>query len=230
MEVLEQRVKELSQRPVDPVPAETGQRLNELEQTMEDLSQRVEKPPQLLTSGVENSFQSDLVVEESALRPPSQTASEADKDFSSDGDKSLGSESTTTNVENSSDELSELDLAFEQYKIWSLGHRKSSLQIQFAKDNILFLVVLGVVGFGLYLSYIQFKKGDKIEGSLKLGTAGVEVTSSILGILILTFSIGFLYLYLAHVFPIKEVGREIRLPEVNSSRRVPKTVGKTRNS
>jgi hypothetical protein len=52
------------------------------------------------------------------------------------------------------------------------------------------------------------KKGDQSEGSLKIGPAGVEITSSILRIFILAFSIGFFYLYLVHVFPIEEIGEQ----------------------
>lgn len=112
---------------------------------------------------------------------------------------------------------SELASALDEYYLWGLEHRKSTLQLQQIKDNILFVVVLTILGFGLYLSYIQFQKGDRPEGSLKLGPAGVEVTSSMLGIFILAFSIGFFYLYLVHVFQIEEIGQQNLAPPVAPS-------------
>lgn len=102
--------------------------------------------------------------------------------------------------------------AIEDYNIWSLEHRKVALQFQLLKDNILFVIVLAIVSFGLYLAYTQFEKGGQHEGSLKLGPAGVEVTSSILGIFILAFSMGFLYLYLVHVFPLQELEQDNPIP------------------
>lgn len=117
--------------------------------------------------------------------------------------------------------LSELSLALDGYLIWGLGHRKATLQLQLIKDNILFVVVLAILGFGIYLSYIQFQKGDKPEGNLKLGPAGVEITSSILGIFILAFSMGFFYLYLAYVFPIQEIGLQDIVPIPTSSKSTP---------
>lgn len=103
--------------------------------------------------------------------------------------------------------------AFDNYHIWSLQHRKAALQAQLVKDNILFFTTLIIVGFGLYLSYLQFKKSDQVEGTLKLGPTGIEITSSILGIFILAFSVGFFYLYLIHVFPVEEMGQD-NLPPV----------------
>ena len=55
---------------------------------------------------------------------------------------------------------------------------------------------------------MQFNKDNQSKGSLKLGPAGIEITSSVLGVLILGFSTAFLYLYLVHVFPIEEIGQQ----------------------
>lgn len=106
----------------------------------------------------------------------------------------------------------DLNSAWNEYRVWGLKHRKATFQLHLIKDNILFVVVLIILGFGIYLSYIQFKKGDKSEGNLKLGPAGIEITSSILGIFILAFSMGFFYLYLVYVFPIKEIGLQDATP------------------
>ncbi|WP_346294070.1 hypothetical protein [Sphaerothrix gracilis] len=114
-------------------------------------------------------------------------------------------------------EFSNLASELEEYKIWSLKHRKVAIQTQFAKDNVLFFIVLGTVAFGLYLSYIQFTKDEQSEGNLKLGPAGLEITSSILGVFILAFSVSFLYLYLVHVFPIQEGRQDSLSPVINSN-------------
>jgi hypothetical protein len=132
------------------------------------------------------------------------------------GTSSPNSPAATTTQPNATvtlPEIPELSQALSEYYLWGLKHRRATLRLQLIKDNILFVIVLAIVGFGVYLSYIQFKKGDQPEGSLKLGPAGVEVTSSILGIFILAFSIGFFYLYLVHVFPIEEIGQQ-NLPPV----------------
>ena len=55
------------------------------------------------------------------------------------------------------------------------------------------------------------------EGSLELGSVGVEITSSILGIFILAFFMGFFYLYLVHVFQIEEMGQQNVAPTVAPS-------------
>lgn len=104
-----------------------------------------------------------------------------------------------------------LAFAVETYKVWALEHRRRVFQAHLLKDNILFVIVVAVVTFGIFLSYIQFRKSNEIEGSLKLGIGGVEVTSSVLGVFILAFSIGFLYLYLDQVFPIEVIGGAQRI-------------------
>lgn len=114
-------------------------------------------------------------------------------------------------------ESSDLALATKKYNIWRLEHNKALLQWQFAQSNALFFIVFCVVVIGLWFSYIQFKKGDKLEGNLKLGAAGIEITSSVLGVLILGFSVGFLYLYLIHAYPIQGIGQERPSSETTSS-------------
>ena len=102
----------------------------------------------------------------------------------------------------------DVGIAIRDYNMWSMEHRKGSLQAQLIKDNILFVVVLSVVFYGIFISYIQFQKGGQTEAELKLGSGGIEVKSSVLGILILVFSVGFLYMYLQYVFPIQEIATE----------------------
>ncbi|NER80453.1 MAG: hypothetical protein F6K42_12925 [Leptolyngbya sp. SIO1D8] len=81
----------------------------------------------------------------------------------------------------------------------------------FMSSIIIFFVVLTIIGIGLYFSYLQFKlsviqRKDKISPStLKIGRDGFEISSSIIGLLILIISLAFFYLYLENVYPIRVI-------------------------
>ena len=105
----------------------------------------------------------------------------------------------------------DVGIAIRDYNMWSMEHRKGSLQAQLIKDNILFVVVLSVVFYGIFISYIQFQKGGQTEAELKLGSGGIEVKSSVLGILILVFSVGFLYMYYSTYFQFKKLQLKVFL-------------------
>ena len=69
---------------------------------------------------------------------------------------------------------------------------------------------LAFAGIQFYISMKQMSVRKKSEDNqlgsgtnLELSASGIKVTSSVLGIIILAISIGFFYLYLAHVYPIK---------------------------
>lgn len=101
-------------------------------------------------------------------------------------------------------------------------------QRQFAKDSwswhlfstkMLMFVVLSIVAFGLLITYIQFTRDGRsarrgkaasplpapVASTLKLSAAGVEITSQVIGLLVLGFSLAFFYLYVKVVYPIQEV-------------------------
>ena len=96
-----------------------------------------------------------------------------------------------------------------EYFEGSFEHRAQVFRWQLISTVIIFSVVNGIVLSGLYFSWMQFKaRGpDGAEASVELGTSGVKVTSSVLGVLILVISLGFFYLYLVHVYPIFEVSK-----------------------
>jgi len=89
-----------------------------------------------------------------------------------------------------------------------LRHRKNVLEWQHLSTQIILFVVLILVGMGLYFAWVQFysddinlKKGqDKSE--LEISTMGIKISSPILGVVILTLSLGFFYLYLVYVYSI----------------------------
>jgi hypothetical protein len=52
---------------------------------------------------------------------------------------------------------------------------------------------------------LHFIEGRKGGGQIKLSAAGLEMSSPVIGLLILAISLGFFYLYLSQVYPITEV-------------------------
>ncbi|MFO6463619.1 hypothetical protein ACK8OR_04440 [Jannaschia sp. KMU-145] len=90
-----------------------------------------------------------------------------------------------------------------------LEHRVSVFAWQHASSQVLFVAVLAIVAMGLYFSWMQFRaeRGGAVAPTttLKAGQSGIEVSSPVLGVVILALSLGFFYLYLAHVYPITEI-------------------------
>ena len=109
------------------------------------------------------------------------------------------------------------------YGIWRLEFIKKSFEWQFFSGIIILLVVITLVFMGLYFSYIQFSKsitriGDDSGNqedrntTIKVGAGEIQISSSVIGLIILALSFAFFYLYIDNVFPIKDLG----LSEVNS--------------
>ena len=123
--------------------------------------------------------------------------------------------------------------ALAEFHISSLQHRRRVFDWQHTSSIIIFWVVIIIVFIGLIFSGIQFYismqsslAGKKIKHALAEGQTetvasspaevaefeaslqGIKVKSSVLGIIILGISLAFFYLYLAHVYPISEVGEE----------------------
>lgn len=72
---------------------------------------------------------------------------------------------------------------------------------------LLFVVSLLVIG-GFYLSWLQFtyetrngRQGDKNE--LEITKSGIKISSSVIGLIILFLSLGFFYLYMDNVYPVR---------------------------
>ncbi len=92
----------------------------------------------------------------------------------------------------------------------SLDHRTAVFAWQHLSSQIIFFVVIGIVGIGLYFSWMQFhatRPGDPaVITQLELSGTGLKVSSPVLGVIILVLSLAFFYLYLTHVYPISELG------------------------
>ena len=119
-----------------------------------------------------------------------------------------------------SDKVKEdMHLAFSsyyQYRIQSFEHRMDAFRWQAFASKIIFVVVIILVGIGIYFSWIQFHRSVSGAGNfdtegdgsnntnLDLGPFGIRVNSSVLGIIILALSLSFFYLYLLFVYPISD--------------------------
>lgn len=104
------------------------------------------------------------------------------------------------------------------------AYRSRVFEWQLLSSRVIFVVVLTLVGSGLYFAAAQFRIAMRAAKSnlgasqrstqdpalslstqLEIGAKGVVVNSSVLGVIILALSLAFFYLYLVHVYPIRNV-------------------------
>ena len=121
------------------------------------------------------------------------------------------------------------------YHIWSLENRRNTL----LSSTIIFFVVVFIVFSGVYFSWLQFSKNEKIikrksnknnekiadsateaTHSLKASLQGIEISSSFVGLIILVISMGFFYLYLIHVYPIEYIQEKRALESTSNEKKV----------
>ncbi len=116
--------------------------------------------------------------------------------------------------------------AYYRYRESGYAHRRAVFDWQLMSSKVIFYVVILLVLLGVYFSWLQFMAEHRrpakrveveVEGAeterprggllttFKAGTGGLEVSSPVLGIVILAISLAFFYLYLTHVYPINEV-------------------------
>ncbi len=91
-------------------------------------------------------------------------------------------------------------------------HQRDVFRWQLFSAKVIFGAVILLVMAGIYFAAVQFHHGLKrdslqqqeteFEASLK----GIKVSSPVLGVIILTISLAFFYLYLVHVYPIEFIG------------------------
>jgi len=98
------------------------------------------------------------------------------------------------------------------YQQQGLRHRQRVFAWQHYSSIAIFVVVILLVGAGIYFAAVQFHHGLRggarvAEGSTQLeaGPGGVKVSSPVLGVIILAISLAFFYLYLVFVYPIQEI-------------------------
>jgi len=99
------------------------------------------------------------------------------------------------------------------YRVKGFDHRARVFEWQLLSSRIIFVLVILIVVVGLYFSWLQFMAGLKENANPeKMSTTveaspmgGIKVSSPVLGVIILTLSLAFFYLYLVHIYPINEI-------------------------
>jgi hypothetical protein len=86
-----------------------------------------------------------------------------------------------------------------------LAHRGNNLSWQLISSILLFVLFSSIILFGLYLTYHEFSKPTQQAINLKIGNSGFEITSEIVGVVVLVISLAFTYIYIDRVYPIKEI-------------------------
>jgi hypothetical protein len=107
--------------------------------------------------------------------------------------------------------------AYYEYRKHGYSHRQRLFEWQLRSSVIIFLVVLALVGCGIYFAARQFHHGLRQRDVATKNAVGDDVTqitlsfkelkvsSSVLGVIVLTLSLAFFYLYLVFVYPIENV-------------------------
>lgn len=97
---------------------------------------------------------------------------------------------------------------FYDYRTEAFDYRMSVFRWQHVSTQIIFFVVIAVVAVGLYFSWLQFHASEDKAGmgttSIEAGKSGFKISSPVLGVIILTLSLAFFYLYLIHVYPVSD--------------------------
>jgi hypothetical protein len=122
----------------------------------------------------------------------------------------------TLNPENLDEEsiqaLHTAQKAYFDYLIRGADHRSRVFEWQLLSSRLIFFMVIVIVAVGLYFSWMQFSAGlrekagpEATSTTFEASTSGLKVSSPVLGVIILTLSLVFFYLYLVHVYPIEEI-------------------------
>lgn len=104
--------------------------------------------------------------------------------------------------------------AYYAYRTSGFDHRRRVFAWQLLSSKIIFALVVFLVAIGVYFSWLQFRAGLPVKGesedspaqtTIEASVKGVKVSSPVLGVIILTLSLAFFYLYLVYVYPIEEI-------------------------
>jgi hypothetical protein len=108
-----------------------------------------------------------------------------------------------------------------EYRANGYAYRSRVFEWQLLSSRVIFMVVLVLVGAGIYFAAVQFRgamhaaarpaaeasppaPGVGLATQLEVSAKGIVVNSSVMGVIILTLSLAFFYLYLVYVYPITD--------------------------
>lgn len=101
--------------------------------------------------------------------------------------------------------------AYYEYRADGYTHRQRVFEWQDLSTKIIFAVVIVLVLAGVYFAAVQFHAGLRAKreptdaSEVELSIKGIKVRSPVLGVIVLTISLAFFYLYLIYVYPIENV-------------------------
>jgi hypothetical protein len=89
-------------------------------------------------------------------------------------------------------------------------HTLITLYFQFVLDVVLTVLVVIITLAGVAMSFLQFKADLSAHtqgpvSSFKIGQTGVEISSTVIGLLVLVISLGFFDLYVTQVYQIRDI-------------------------
>jgi uncharacterized BrkB/YihY/UPF0761 family membrane protein len=101
------------------------------------------------------------------------------------------------------------------YRKSGYEHRRKVFDWQLFSGKVTFYLVIMLVTSGIYFAGVQFHiamkqlaqgvGGEPKSTEFKASSTGIEVSSPVLGVIILSISLAFFYLYLVYVYPIEEI-------------------------
>jgi len=110
------------------------------------------------------------------------------------------------------------DLAQSEYRLFELQYRKDAFQLQSFQTIIIFIVVIGLVVGGFVLAALQFRqdKQDPSVSSFEISRDGLKIQSSVIGLLVLTISMVFFFVYIRDVYKISELNSSAAQQQVTA--------------
>ena len=115
---------------------------------------------------------------------------------------------------------------YARYVQWQRAYARRGWEWHLFSTQFLFVMVMAIVIFGLWLTHTQFQRDymphdgapspspapspapAPAPSTFKLGPAGLELTSQVVGLLVLAISVAFFYFYVKEVYPMREVERD----------------------
>ncbi|MBI2994123.1 MAG: hypothetical protein HYY48_08115 [Gammaproteobacteria bacterium] len=77
----------------------------------------------------------------------------------------------------------------------------------------IFLMVVVLITFAMRMAYLEFRAGANETTTFKISRDGLEISSTVIGLIVLIVSLGFFYLYLSEVYPVKAIDNVATQPD-----------------